>query len=44
MRINDDTFDRPEEKESRLLALFEDSPYVLEFVGEYDERKDQSDD
>ena len=35
IEINDDTLDRPQTKELRLLALFKDSIFELEFVGDY---------
>jgi hypothetical protein len=42
--INDNRFSSDEKRERQLLELFKDSPYELEFVGEYNERQDQSDD
>jgi hypothetical protein len=38
--INDSKRLTREGREQQLLELFEDSPYALEFVGEYNERKD----
>lgn len=35
IEINDDPDLRASEKEQKLLELFKDSPYELEFVGEY---------
>jgi len=40
MTINDNEYISFAERERRLRELFEDSPYELEFVGEYNERKD----
>ena len=36
MMINDDNSTTPQEKEVKLKVLFEDSPYELEFYGEYE--------
>lgn len=38
--INDSELLQPQEREERLLELFEDSPYELEFVGEYEAKED----
>lgn len=38
--INDSGLLQPQEREARLLELFEDSPYELEFVGEYEAKED----
>jgi len=38
--INDSKRLTREGREKQLLELFEDSPYALEFVGEYNERED----
>ena len=40
MTVNDNKYISLAEREQWLLELFEDSPYELEFVGEYNERKD----
>jgi hypothetical protein len=40
IEINDSGYTSASTKERRLLELFEASVYELQFVGEYDERKD----
>jgi hypothetical protein len=40
MAINDSGLLQPQEWEARLLELFEDSRYELEFVGEYEAKED----
>lgn len=39
--INDNGVMPPAEKEQKLLELFKDSPYELEFVGEYSRPEDE---
>ena len=43
IRVNDDEELSFEEREAKLLELFKDSPYELEFVGQY-ENQDKSED
>jgi len=43
-KINDDRFLRRAEREEKLLELFRDSIYAIEFFGEYTNAEDQSDD
>jgi hypothetical protein len=43
IEINDSALLQPQEREERLLELFEDSPYALEFVGEYEAKENTHD-